>query len=65
MCCDELFQVPWRAFCDAIGYDDTGLEGRGGIRPHDHPESMPKEKPAPLYIRGRGIIGESKDLVKV
>ena len=26
---------------------------------------MPKEKLAPLYIRGRGIIGESKDLVKV
>ena len=43
----------------------TGMEGRGGIRPHDHPESMPKEKLAPLYIRGRGIIGESKDLVKV
>ena len=65
MCRDELFQVPWRTFCNAIGYDDTGLEGRGGIRPHDHPESMPKEKLAPLYIRGRGIIGESKDLVKV
>ena len=26
---------------------------------------MPKEKLAPLYIRGRGIIGESKDLEKV
>jgi len=65
MCRDELFHVPWRAFCNAIGYEDTGLEGRGGIRPHDFPESMPKEKLAPLYIRGRGIIGESKDLEKV
>ena len=65
MCHDEFFHVPWKAFCNALGYEDTGLEGNGGIRPHDHPHSMPKEKLAPLYIRGRGIIGESKDLEKV
>jgi hypothetical protein len=65
MCRDEFFQVPWRAFCNALGYDDTGLNGIGGIRPHDRATSMPKEKLAPLYIRGRGVIGESKDLQKV
>jgi len=57
--------VPWRAFCNALGYDDTGLDRNGGIRPHDHAHSVPREKVAPLYIRGRGIIGESKDLEKV
>jgi hypothetical protein len=65
MCRDEFFQVPWRAFCNALSYDDTGLNGIGGIRPHDCATSMPKEKLAPLYIRGRGVIGESKDLQKV
>ena len=40
MCRYELFQVPWRAFCNAIVYEDTGLERNGGIHPHDHHHSM-------------------------
>ena len=65
MCRDEFFHVPWRAFCNALGYDDTGLAGNGKIHPHDRAHSMHKEKLAPLYIDGRGLIGESKDLEKV
>ena len=51
MCRDELFQVPWRAFCNALGYD-TSLTGNGGIRPHDRATSMNKEKLAtPVHLR--------------
>jgi hypothetical protein len=65
MCHDEFFRVPWSAFCQALGYEDTGLEGQGGLRPHDRDHPMDKEKLAPLYIPGRGIVGKSKDLLPV
>ena len=65
MCRDEFFHVPWRAFCNALGYDDTCLTGNGGIHPHDRATSMEKEELAPLYIPGRGILGGSKDLQQV
>ena len=32
MCRDELFQVPSRAFCNALRYDDSGSPGLGGLR---------------------------------
>ncbi|KAE8811087.1 40S ribosomal protein S5-1 [Hordeum vulgare] len=43
MCRDELFGVPRRSFCNALGYDDTGLTRDGGIHPHDRPHPMGKE----------------------
>ena len=65
MCLDEFFHVPWRAFCNALGYEDTGIEGQGGIRPHDRAHPMDKVKLAPLYIPGHGIVGKSNDLLPV
>ena len=65
MCRDEFFHVLWRAFCNALGYEDTGVEGQGGIRPHDLAHPMDKVKLAPLYIPGHGIVGKSNDLLPV
>ncbi|KAE8792077.1 dna replication licensing factor mcm4 [Hordeum vulgare] len=62
MCRGEFFSVPRRAFYNALGYDDTGLSGIGGIRPHGRTYAMEKEMLTPLYIQGRGIIGDSKDM---
>ena len=65
MCRDEFFHVPWRAFCNALGYEDTRVEGQGGLRPHDRAHPMDKVKLTPLYIPGHGIVGKSNDLLPV
>jgi hypothetical protein len=65
MCRDEFFCVPWASFCNALGYEDTGPQGQGGLRPHDRAHPMDKIKLAPLYIPGHGIVGKSNDLLPV
>lgn len=59
---DELFIAPWKDFCHVLGYGEKGLKDPMGFRPHDRANASDKDVLAPLYIHGRGVLGDSKDL---
>lgn len=60
---NEHFDAPWREFSLVLGYDDMGIHDRMGFRPHDRATTSDKDVLADLYIAGRGVMGESKDLL--
>ena len=47
----ELLHGSWSEFINLLGIKFTGLHNSLGVRPHHNPDTTPKDKLQPFYVR--------------